>query len=92
MCAAINCRTHIIAVSVLIAISGICLVQCSPYGGYSSYDSYHPYPQRYRPRVHNGPLRFNSVSDNSGKFEVVYRWKQMSYAPLDNGRFECADY
>lgn len=48
-------------------------VEANPYGGYGGLNQ--PGLALLRPTVSNSKYRF----------EEVYRWKQMSYTPLDNG-------
>lgn len=86
MCATINCKTHIIAIGVFIAASGISLIQCNWHGSHGSYPSANNIHHHHH-HQHERYTTQNPVSSN-GKFEEVYRWKQISYALLDSGRFD----
>lgn len=89
MSATIISKKHTLAVIFIIAATSIYHSQCGSYGSPTYGSSYASINQQFvsnKPKTaYNTPLQYQP-RNNWNKFEEVYRWRQLSFSPLDNGR------
>lgn len=82
MDATIIYKKHTLAVIFIIAATSICFSQCGSYGGGSSSTWINHHHHHHN---HHAPLQY-PPPQNWNKFEEVYRWRQLTFSPLDNGK------